>query len=122
MRTSGGSRSRELGGAMNESNPSPDLPPEEPVPTPAHPWNFTEDYPVLTVLGAFVVGLALGCAIPHESSRKRRFYEEPLDEVKDLLHGLLSTAQKQATKAVDVAESKTTDVIDSVKSKLKRCW
>lgn len=106
---------------MNESNPSSDLPPDEPSLPPSQPWNITEDYPVLTVLGAFLVGLALGCAIPHEPPRKKRFYEEPLDDVKDLLHGLISSVQKQATKAVDSAESRATDVLDSVKAKLKSC-
>lgn len=106
---------------MNESNPSPDLPPPNaPVSPSSDPWALAEDYPVLTVLGAFVVGIALGCAIPHEPARKKRFYEEPLDDVKDLLHGLINSVQKRTSEAVDTAESKASGVLDSVKSKLKR--
>ena len=48
-------------------------------------------------------------------------YEEPLDDVKDLLHRLIGSVQKQASNAVDTAEARASGVIDSVKSVLKRC-
>jgi hypothetical protein len=126
---------------MNVPNPSPDpQQPSEPGPPrfseegipasldePAIPpepppsaWQFVDDYPVLTVVGAFVVGITLGWSAHHKVER-RHSPEGALAAVKDLLHQLGASLQEETESVVDGAGSKAAAVVDSVKSAIKRC-
>jgi hypothetical protein len=112
---------------MNEST-SPDPPAgDEPAKTPhdTHPsslFRVVEKHPFEFVAGAFLLGLAAAFSIPHhEFHLRERFVDEPLEEVKDLLHDVLASLHKNTTHALEAAESGASGAAQKIKAAFHGC-
>lgn len=77
--------------------------------------------PLLVVLGALVVGIVLGCLVPHRTkpTRRQRYIDEPLEDFQALARTLSGRAARQAGRGSDAAKGALESIISRIKNSRK---
>lgn len=85
-------------------------------------FRTVEKHPFEFIAGAFVFGLLAAFSLPrHDYHLRERLVDEPLDEIKGLLHDVLHSVRKNAAHAVEAAECQTHGMADKIKAAVRAC-
>ncbi len=86
-------------------------------------FRTVEQHPFEFIAGAFLLGLTAAFSIPrHDYHLRERFVDEPLEEIKDLLHEVAHSLRSHAAHALDAAECQTHGAAEKIKAAVRgRC-